>query len=103
MQQGRKRGTDWEGQQRERVRTERVECGRARTGQSGTGAARQSGTGTARRSGTGAARPSSETPDGAYGQHRSVAHGQTLFFVDNYFVFSLNVDIGSVLMTSLVL
>jgi len=42
VQRGRKRGTDWEGQQRERVRTEQFECGHVRADYSGAG--RSSGT-----------------------------------------------------------
>lgn len=66
MQRGRKRGTDWEGQQRERVRTDQVECGHDRADYSGAG--RSSGT-------------------GACGRHRPVAHGRTFFCVVNYFLF----------------
>ena len=43
MHRGRQRGTDWEGQQRERVRTEQVEWHYARADHSGAG--QSSGTG----------------------------------------------------------
>ena len=78
MQRGRKRGTDWEGQQRERVRTERVECGRASTGHSGTGA-----------SGTGAAAPEHADDIEPW---RTDKH----YVLSILFVFSLNIGVGCV-------
>ena len=77
MQRGRKRGTDWEGQQREHVRTEQIERRYARVDYSGAGWS----------SGT-----------GACGRHRPVAHGETFYLsvLSIFFVFFLTFGVGFV-------